>query len=136
VVQGQRVIQAASDIFLGWSMGPTGRHFYLRQLRDKKISFEVDTFDKFRLTLYARLCGNILARAHCKSANGPFICGYMGQSDQFTEALCQFAVAYADQTEKDYNEFMKAVKSGKLEIKEEPVIKKPNKKERSAVAGE
>lgn len=137
VVQGQRIIQAASDIFLGWSMGPTGRHFYLRQLRDKKVSFEVDTFDKFRLTLYARLCGNILARAHCKSAKGALICGYIGQSDQFTEALCKFAVAYADQTEKDYNDFMKAVKSGKLEIKEEPVVtKKPNKKDRSAVATE
>jgi hypothetical protein len=65
VVQGQRIIQAASDIFLGWSVGLEGRHFYLRQLRDKKISFNVDSYDKFGLTLYARLCGNILARAHC-----------------------------------------------------------------------
>jgi hypothetical protein len=134
VVQGQRIIQAASDIFLGWSMGPTGRHSYLRQLRDKKISFEVDTFDKFRLTLYARLCGNILARAHCKSAQGPLICGYIGNSDQFAEALCKFEVAYADQTEKDYDDFMKAVKTGKLEVKEEPMISKQNKKERTGVA--
>jgi hypothetical protein len=101
----------------------------LRQLRDKKISFEVDTFDKFRLTLYARLCGNILARAHCKSAKGPSICGYIGQSDQFTEGLCKFAKAYADQTESDYNDFVKAVRSGKLEMKEEPVIKRQNKRE-------
>ena len=119
IVQGQRIMQAASDIFLGWSMGPAGRHFYLRQLRDKKISFDIDSFGKFGLTLYARLCGEILARAHCKSATGPLIAGYIGQGDQFTEALCKFAVAYADQTERDYNDFVKAVKDGKLEIKEE-----------------
>ena len=129
IVQGQRIMQAASDIFLGWSMGPGGRHFYLRQLRDKKISFDVYSYGKFGLTLYARLCGNILARAHCKSAQGASICGYMGQGDQFTEAICEFAVGYADQTESDYTDFVKAVKEGKLEIKEEQVNKKQPKKQ-------
>jgi uncharacterized protein (DUF2252 family) len=119
IVQGQRIIQAASDIFLGWSEGLQRRHFYLRQLRDKKISFNVDSYDKFGLTLYARLCGNILARAHCKSAQGPFICGYIGKGEVFADAVCKFAVAYADQTEKDYNDFMKAVRKGKLAIQEE-----------------
>jgi hypothetical protein len=119
IVQGQRIIQAASDIFLGWSEGLQRRHFYLRQLRDKKISFNVDSYDKFGLTLYARLCGNILARAHCKSAQGPFICGYIGKGEVFADAVCKFAVAYADQTEKDYNDFMKAVRKGKLAVQEE-----------------
>lgn len=119
VVQGQRTLQAASDIFLGWSMGPQGRHFYLRQLRDKKISFDIEAYEKFGLTLYARLCGDILARAHCKSARGPLMRGYIGKGDVFANAICQFAVAYADQTEKDYADFMKAVKSGKLPIQKE-----------------
>jgi len=121
VVQGQRILQAASDIFLGWSMGPAGRHFYLRQLRDKKVSFDIDNFDKFGLTLYAQLCGNILARAHCKSAQGPFIAGYIGQGNQFLDAVCKFSIAYADQTEKDYNEFIQAIKDGKLAVKEDVV---------------
>jgi uncharacterized protein (DUF2252 family) len=119
VVQGQRMIQAASDIFLGWAVGEEGRHCYLRQLRDKKISFEVDTYDKFGLTLYAHLCGDILARAHCKSAQGPFICGYLGKGEVFANAICEFAVAYADQTERDYADFMKAVRAGKLPIEKE-----------------
>lgn len=118
IVQGQRIVQAASDIFLGWSMW-NGRHYYLRQLRDKKVSFEVDSFGKTYLALYARLCGTILARAHCKSAKGPLICGYMGQGDDFSKAVGRFATVYADQTEKDYGDFIKAVKTGKLEIKEE-----------------
>jgi uncharacterized protein (DUF2252 family) len=119
VVQGQRILQAASDIFLGWSVGLEGRHFYLRQLRDKKISFNVDSYDKLGLTLYARLCGNILAHAHCKSAQGPFICGYIGKGEVFAEAICKFATAYADQTEKDYDDFMKAVRDGKLPVEKE-----------------
>jgi len=118
VVQGQRIIQAASDIFLGWSMGPAGRFFYLRQLRDKKISFDVEVYDKFGLTLYARMCGNILARAHCKSAQGPLICGYIGKGQAFADAVCTFAAAYADQTERDYDDFMTAVREGKLPVEE------------------
>ena len=119
VVQGQRIIQAASDIFLGWTLGPAGRHFYLRQLRDKKVSFSVDVYEKFGLTLYAHMCGIILARAHCKSAKGPFIAGYIGSGEQFIEAIYDFAIAYADQTEKDYNDFMKAIKAGKFQVQEE-----------------
>ena len=117
VVQGQRLIQAASDIFLGWSTGPGGRHFYFRQLRDKKISANIDTMDKFLLSYYGRMCGRVLARAHCKTGQGAFITGYIGKSDVFNNAICQFASAYADQTEKDYVDFMQAVKNGKLEIK-------------------
>jgi uncharacterized protein (DUF2252 family) len=116
VVQGQRLIQAASDIFLGWATGPAGRHFYFRQLRDKKMTPDIDSFDKFLLTAYARLCGGILARAHCKTAMGPQITGYIGKGDAFADAITRFAVLYADQTEKDYEAFVKAIKAGKLPV--------------------
>jgi hypothetical protein len=98
-----------------------GRTFYLRQLQDKKMTPLVDEFDKFLLTAYARVCGEILARAHCKTAQEPLICGYIGKGEIFAKSICRFAVAYADQTESDYNDFMKAVKAGKLPITEEPV---------------
>lgn len=114
VVNGQRMVQAASDIFLGWATGPQGRHFYLRQLRDKKIAPDVDHFSKEVLAGYARLCGRMLARAHAKTGNSACIGGYMGKSDVFDIAVKDFAVAYADQTEKDYSDFMKAIKAGKL----------------------
>jgi uncharacterized protein (DUF2252 family) len=114
VVNGQRLVQAASDIFLGWATGPQGRHFYLRQLRDKKIAPDVDHFSKDVLDGYARLCGRMLARAHAKTGSGVCIGGYMGKSDAFDIAVKDFAVAYADQTEKDYGDFMKAIKAGKL----------------------
>lgn len=119
VVQGQRLVQAASDIFLGWSTGPEGRHFYLRQLRDRKIAPAIEQFNKDLLTAYARLCGKMLARAHAKTGNSDFICGYMGKSEALEDAISHFAVAYADQTEKDYIQFSKAVKSGKLPAAED-----------------
>lgn len=123
VVHGQRIIQAASDIFLGWATGPKGRFYYLRQLRDKKLTPNIDGFDKHLLAEYARLCGNILARAHCKTGLGPLICGYIGKCGIFTDAISKFATAYADQTEKDYDEFMKAIRAGKLAVSEEPLKK-------------
>jgi uncharacterized protein (DUF2252 family) len=116
VVQGQRLIQSASDVFLGWATDREGRCYYLRQLRDKKMSVRLEQFSKGLLVSYAHICGNILARAHCKTAQGPFICGYMGKKDVFAKAICQFATGYADQTERDYNDFMRAIKAGKLEI--------------------
>ncbi|HEX5153968.1 MAG TPA: DUF2252 domain-containing protein [Parafilimonas sp.] len=119
IVQGQRLIQAASDIFLGWSTGPKGRHFYFRQLRDKKLSPEIADYNKSMLTEYAKLVGGILARAHCKTGKGAVICGYIGKGNAFADAICRFADAYADQTEKDYDDFMKAVKAGKLPVEEE-----------------
>ncbi|MBN9297228.1 MAG: DUF2252 domain-containing protein [Filimonas sp.] len=119
VVNGQRLVQAASDIFLGWATGEQGRHFYLRQLRDKKIAPDVDHFNKEVLDGYARLCGRMLARAHVKTGNGTCISAYMGKSDVFDVAIKDFAVAYANQTEKDYGDFMKAIKAGKLPIEKE-----------------
>jgi len=75
IVQGQRLIQSASDIFLGWSTGNDGRQFYFRQLKDRKISAEIESFDKFLLKVYAGYCANVLARAHCKTGQGATICG-------------------------------------------------------------
>jgi uncharacterized protein (DUF2252 family) len=118
VVQGQRMLQAASDIFLGWSTGPSGRHFYFRQLRDMKVSANVELFDSDQLNGYARLCGWGLARAHAKaSGKAVEISAYIGRSDQFAEALADYASVYADQVERDYDVFMKACRSGELEAR-------------------
>ncbi|WP_322011491.1 DUF2252 domain-containing protein [Paraburkholderia sp. J12] len=115
VVQGQRLLQAASDIFLGWSTGPSGRHFYFRQLRDMKLSVELELLDSTLLEGYARLCGWAMARAHAKSGNAAVEIGaYIGRNDQFAEALVGYAFAYADQVEKDYEVFLKAARSGKI----------------------
>jgi uncharacterized protein (DUF2252 family) len=119
IVQGQRLIHSATDIFLGWASGPMGRHFYLRQLRDKKLSPQVEQWDRTLLSGYAALCGNVLARAHCKTGQGPFICGYLGKGEAFANAVCRFASSYADQTEKDFEDFMKAVKAGRLVVEDD-----------------
>ncbi|MBP0589396.1 DUF2252 domain-containing protein [Paraburkholderia sp. LEh10] len=118
VVQGQRMLQAASDIFLGWSTGPSGRHFYFRQLRDMKLSPSIDLFDVDQLSGYARLCGWALARAHAKASGKAIeISAYIGRSDQFAQALAEYASAYADQVERDYDAFMKACRAGEIEAR-------------------
>lgn len=115
VVQGQRLLQAASDLFLGWSTGPSGRHFYFRQLRDMKLSVELDLLDSTLLAGYARLCGWAMARAHAKSGNSAIeIAAYIGRSDQFAEALSGYGAAYADQVERDYDAFLKAARNGEI----------------------
>ncbi|MGF6932469.1 uncharacterized protein (DUF2252 family) [Paraburkholderia sp. UCT70] len=118
VVQGQRLLQAASDVFLGWGTGPLGRHFYFRQLRDMKLSANIELFDSDLLDGYARLCGWIMARAHAKASGQAIeISAYIGRGDQFGEALSGYASAYADQVERDYDGFMKACRDGKLEAR-------------------
>ncbi|WP_144148486.1 DUF2252 domain-containing protein [Paraburkholderia sp. BCC1884] len=118
VVQGQRMLQAASDIFLGWASGPAGRHFYFRQLRDMKLSANIELFDNDVLEGYARLCGWIMARAHAKSSGQAIeISAYIGRGDQFAEALTGYATAYADQVERDYDVFLKACRSGELDAR-------------------
>ena len=115
VVVGQRLMQSASDIFLGWSEAPRiGRDFYIRQLRDMKISPLVETMTPQLLLGYAKLCGLALARAHDKAGDAAMIAGYLGGSDRFDEAIGDYAVAYADQVERDYETFAKAVRSGRL----------------------
>ena len=115
VVQGQWLMQAASDIYLGWTKGlDQSRHFYWRQLRDMKGSAVVEEMTPLGLTMYAGGCGWTLARAHARSGDPVAIAGYLGQGDTFDRSLLDFAVRYADQNERDYAEFAAAVRSGQL----------------------
>ena len=118
VVEGQRLMQAASDIFLGWLRlkGVDGqtRDFYVRQLHDWKGSVNVDSLRASGATMYARLCGATLARAHARLGDRVAIAAYLGRGDAFDKAIADFSVAYADQNERDYEAFAKAVRSGRL----------------------
>lgn len=114
VVMGQRLMQAASDLFLGWTTGPAG-DYYVRQLRDAKIGPNVEAFDEGMFRAYAKACGWNLARAHAKSGDSSAISGYLGKSEAFDDAIAGFAVAYADLTERDFAGLRAAVKSGKIE---------------------
>jgi uncharacterized protein (DUF2252 family) len=114
IVSGQRLMQAATDIFIGWTSGPGGRHYYVRQLRDQKVSAELETFKKGTLRSYAALCGWALARAHAKAGDPAMIAGYVGSSDRLDEALVTYATAYADQVDNDFVTFQKAIRSGRL----------------------
>ena len=119
VVQGQRMMQAASDIYLGWTKGlDVRRHFYWRQLRDMKGSVEAEALAPLGLTFYARTCGWTLARAHARSGDPVAIAEYLGDSDAFDKSITGFSERYADQNERDYQEFVNAVKSGRLEARE------------------
>ena len=110
VVQGQRLMQAASDIFLGWTKGQeANRYYYWRQLRDMKGSAEVSAMDVEALSYYASACGWTLARAHARSGDPVAIASYLGKSSQFDEAMTTFATRYADQNESDYNAFIHAI---------------------------
>jgi uncharacterized protein (DUF2252 family) len=116
VVCGQRLMQSASDIFLGWSTGVTGRNVYVRQLRDVKISVMIEDWDVDMLREYGKLCGWTLAKAHARSGDAAKIAGYMGASATFDDAICEFAVEYADQNQRDYRAFIKAIREGRLKV--------------------
>jgi len=115
VVQGQRLMQASSDIFLGWSPSHSGHDYYWRQLRDWKRSFDVDKAGVNDLDRYAELCGWTLARSHARSGDPVAIDGYLGGSSTFDEAITEFADNYADQNESDYRAFADAIDRGDLE---------------------
>ena len=118
VVRGQQMLQASSDIFLGWATGPGGRPFYVRQVLDMKLSPNLEHVDTELLNGYARVCGWALARAHAKASGKAIeIAAYIGRNDQFAEALAQYASAYADQVERDYDAFVKACRSGALDAR-------------------
>ena len=114
VVEGIHVMQAASDIFLGWSH-TKGHDYYVRQFRDMKVSAEVETFRPSTLVGYATMCGWALARAHAKAGDAAMIAGYLGSTDRFDAALAQYSQAYADQAERDYESFQAALRSGRLQ---------------------
>jgi uncharacterized protein (DUF2252 family) len=115
VVRGQRMMQAASDIFLGWTKGAeANRYFYWRQLRDMKASAEIEAMVPLGLRFYAGICGWTLARAHARSGDPVAIAEYLGEDDQFDRSISDFARRYADQNERDYQAFAAAVRSGRL----------------------
>ena len=114
VVAGQRLMQAASDIFLGWFRGTEGRDFYWRQLKDMKGAAKVEDMSPDELVLYAGICGWALARAHARSGDRVQIAAYLGKSDRFDRAVADFADAYADQTERDHAALRAAVESGRI----------------------
>ena len=116
VVVGQRLMQSASDIFLGWTHGRGGHDFFVRQLRDMKMSARIEVgASATQAMLYAELCGRTLAHAHAKSGDAALISGYLGKSDNFDQAIGEFALQYAAQNEQDYAAFVDAVKAGKIE---------------------
>ena len=119
VVNGYRLLQPASDIFLGWTRGRQGRDFYFRQLRDMKIKILVETFGKSEMNVFADWCGQALALAHARGGDAALLSGYMGKGNAFDKAVTRFAVAYADQNESDYEVFMRAIKQGKLKAEYE-----------------
>lgn len=120
VVEGQRLMQAASDLFLGWATGPHGRHFYVRQLRDMKISAELETFDTETFAAYGRVCGRALARAHAKASGlAAQISGYIGKGEALADALLKYAQHYATQNERDFERFQLACRKGHLRARSE-----------------
>lgn len=114
VVNGQRLMQSASDIFLGWSRTVRGHDVYVRQLRDVKLSAIIEDWDVDLLLEYGKMCGWTLAKAHARSGDPAKIAGYLGSSTVFDDAITEFAVEYADQNQRDYRAFIKAVREGRL----------------------
>jgi uncharacterized protein (DUF2252 family) len=114
VVRGQRLLQAASDILLGYAKGPTGRHIYVRQLRDAKVKPQLEAMTPKNFRRYAETCGEVLARAHARTADAIVLSAYLGKSATFDEAIGTFAQAYARQTQSDHAALIEAMKAGRL----------------------
>ncbi|MDZ4837105.1 MAG: DUF2252 domain-containing protein [Candidatus Melainabacteria bacterium] len=120
VVEGQRIIQSASDIFLGWTeFGDNDKHFYIRQLRDTKIKLEPETWDGKMMTEMALLMGAVLARAHARSGDSAVISGYLGNNEEFDEAVADFSLAYADQVERDHAILVNAAQTERIKVLQE-----------------
>jgi uncharacterized protein (DUF2252 family) len=115
VVTGQRMLQSASDIFLGWTRDDQGHDYYFRQLRDMKMTINVEDMSEDDWMEYIELCGWALARAHARTGDPAQIAGYLGRGDAFADAIAEFARAYADQTARDYEVFVRAVRSGRIQ---------------------
>jgi len=116
VVVGHRLMQSASDIFLGWTTGQEGWHYYFRQLRDVKVRPIIENFTPSFMGQFAEWCGHTLARAHARSGEPSVIAGYLGKSDAFDQALAAFSMAYADQTERDHAVLKEAARAGRLKV--------------------
>jgi uncharacterized protein (DUF2252 family) len=116
VVVGQRLMQCASDIFLGWASDDEGRDYYVRQLRDMKTSVPLEMLQGPVLQNFADMCGWALARAHAKAGDAARIAGYLGNSDRMDEAIADFAHLYADQCERDHAVFRRAIRAGRIPV--------------------
>ena len=116
VVMGQRMMQAASDVFLGWTRGLNGRDYYVRQLRDMKLSAIIEDWDTGVLRQYGRMCAHALARAHARSGDAAMIHGYMGSAQTFDDAIGEFSVEYSDQNRNDYRAFVQAVREKRIDV--------------------
>jgi hypothetical protein len=116
VVTGQRILQAASDVFLGWTGSGkiSHRHFYIRQLRDMKMSAVIEDWDMGTLRQYSRMCAHALARGHARSGDAAMMAGYMGSGKRFDDAVGEFAVEYADQNLLDYKAFVRGIREGRV----------------------
>lgn len=114
VVTGQRMLQSASDVFLGWARDDEGHDFYFRQLRDMRMKIDLDAMSRQDWFEYLEVCGWALARAHARTGDAARIAGYLGKNDTFDTAIEKFAVAYADQTERDYAALLKAIRAKRL----------------------
>jgi uncharacterized protein (DUF2252 family) len=119
VVRGQRLMQSASDIFLGW-VRVAHRDYYVRQMRDMKVAPDLTGYTPTLLATYGRVCGRTLARAHAKSGDATVLAGYLGNRGVFDEAVARYALAYADQVEKDYEQFKAAITSGRFPVETLP----------------
>jgi hypothetical protein len=117
VVTGQRMLQSASDVFLGWTHDDRGHDYYFRQLRDMKMKLDLTLMTKADWFEYVDICGWTLARAHARTGEPACIAGYLGKNDKFDAALAKFAFRYAEQTDRDYELLLKAVRRGALETR-------------------
>ncbi len=117
VVTGQRLLQSASDVFLGWARDDQGHDYYFRQLRDMKMKIDTERMSKQDWLEYAELCGWVLARAHARTGDPAQIAGYLGKNQAFDEAIAKFAAAYADQTERDHAALLKAIRAGHIQAR-------------------
>ena len=121
VVVGERMMQAATDIFLGWTRHPVDeRYFYVRRLKDPRLA-NIGTRLEAQLPFYAALCGRTLARAHARSGDAMALSGYMGDDSEFDKAVAEFAMAYADQTKRDWRALLDAIKAERLNAGEQHV---------------
>jgi Uncharacterized protein conserved in bacteria (DUF2252) len=113
---GQRMLQSASDVFLGWTRDEEGRSYYFRQLRDMKMKIDLENMTKGDWLEYIEICGWTLARAHARTGDAAMIGGYLGKNDTFDWALAKFATPYADLAERDHTTLVKAIRAGRLKV--------------------
>lgn len=116
IVRGQKLMQSASDMFLGWTNDDTGKFFYIRQLRDAKVKPVLEIMKSKNMIDYAKACGWALARAHARTGDPSVLSGYIGKSNEFANAISRFSISYANQNDADYNKMLEAIKEGRLPI--------------------